>query len=210
MCPTDARKFIGESISVGEVIAQIIRDRPFYDESGGGVTFSGGEPMTHPRYLLQLVQACKKIGISTVIDTCGFARKQDFLMIQPYTDLFLYDLKQMDDERHRKKTGVSNERILENLVALAEANANVWIRIPFIPGFNDSDSDLHAFGCFISLLPKQYPVWLLPYHQLGRQKHLKLGMPEPASFREPEIEEVLHAAEILQGYGLDVHLKNKS
>jgi pyruvate formate lyase activating enzyme len=114
----------------------------------------------------------------------------------------------MDDARHREFTGASNELILSNLRALADADANVWVRIPLVPGANTDEVDLHAFGAFIASLPKRYPVWLLPYHELGRHKHERLGLPESVLFREPSPEEVARAAEILRGYGLDVHTRN--
>lgn len=209
-CPSDARKFIGEATTVGELMTQILKDRAFYEESGGGVTFSGGEPLTHVNFLIQMLQACRKVEISTAVDTCGYARKEDVLEVAKHADLFLFDLKQIDDEHHRALTGVSNVRILENLRALAEAEAKVWIRIPLIPGCNASNEDINAFGQFIASLPKRYPVWLLPYHELGRHKHERLGMPEAPLFREPSHQEVAQAAQILRGYGLDVHTRNPS
>jgi pyruvate formate lyase activating enzyme len=176
-CPTGARQIMGKSVSVADLLKTIIRERILYDESGGGVTFSGGEPLQQPEFLLRLLQACRNQGLHTAVDTCGYAHFKTIKEIAAYSDLFLYDIKLMDTEKHRQWTGVSNKIILENLQKLNRIHNNIWIRIPIIPGINDTIQELSAIAQFLSSLSGIKQVNLLPYHQTGsyKQKHLKNG-----------------------------------
>jgi pyruvate formate lyase activating enzyme len=169
-CPTGARQMLGQLMTVEQVLERVLRDRLFYDDSGGGVTLSGGEPLMQPHFSLGLLRACRGQSVHTALDTCGYASRDTLLALAAEVDLFLYDLKCMDDQLHRAQTGVSNESILENLQALAAIHDNIWIRIPLIPGFNDSPDQLESAARFVATLPGARQVNLLPYHKLGTDK----------------------------------------
>lgn len=145
LCHAGAREVAGRRVTVEEVLDDIERDVIFYDQSGGGVTFSGGEPLLQPEFLLALLAECKKRGIHTAVDTTGFAAPEILLQASQITDLFLYDLKIMDDGLHRQYTGVSNGVILDNLRELAARHGNIIIRVPVIPGINDGDENITAY-----------------------------------------------------------------
>jgi pyruvate formate lyase activating enzyme len=166
---------VGRPYEVDELTGELLRDRPFYEESGGGVTFSGGEPLGQVEFLLAALEAARAQGLHTAVDTCGFASRPDILAIAECTDLFLYDLKLVDDERHRRYTGVSNAMILNKLKALARQHGNLWVRIPVIPGINDDDDSVHAAAEFLAPLPGVREVHLLPYHRTGEPKFTRLG-----------------------------------
>jgi len=145
-CPTEARQMIGRRMRVEQLVAEVLKDRIFFDESGGGVTFSGGEPLMQPEFLAQVLRACRAEQVHTALDTCGYAERDQLLELAGMCDLVLYDLKCLDDRRHQQQTGVSNQGILDNLEALAEQHANIWIRVPLIPGLNDQPEELEAMA----------------------------------------------------------------
>ena len=174
-CPTGGRQAVGIRMSVDEVLDGIMKDRIFYDDSKGGVTFSGGEPLMQPRFLAALLEECRLKGIHTAIDTCGYAPKEILMAVAPLADLFLYDLKLMDEARHLEYTGVSNKLILENLQWLGQAHDKIWIRVPIIPGVNDGEGQLEALARFASSIPGVKQVNLLPYHTTGVPKFRRLG-----------------------------------
>lgn len=174
-CYADGRQIIGQAFNTEEVMAKIDQDASFYKNSEGGVTFSGGEPMAHEPFLLELLKACRQKGYHTAIDTCGYAPWSSFEKVLPYTDLFLFDLKFMDDVKHRRFTGVSNELILANLSKLANSKCELWIRIPVIPLVNDHLDNLIAMAEFIHSLAKPVTVSLLPYHNVAETKYANLG-----------------------------------
>ena len=174
-CPTGARQMAGRPYEIEELTRIVLQDRPFYEESGGGVTFSGGEPLLHPEYLAAALEAARAHGLHTAVDTCGFASPGDLLAVARHTDLFLYDLKLIDPERHRQHTGVSNTIILQNLERLAREHGNLWIRIPVIPGVNDDDAAAGDAAAFLAPLPGIREVHLLPYHLTGETKFARLG-----------------------------------
>jgi pyruvate formate lyase activating enzyme len=194
-------------MTVAQVMEQVVRDIAFYDESGGGVTCSGGEPLLQKDFLLALLQACKERDIHTAVDTSGFAPWQVLDSIRPYVDLFLYDLKLMDDARHREFTGVSNTVILQNLQALAERGHRIALRVPIVPGINDDGETIRQIGAFAAALPCLSQVSLLPYHQAGVEKYRRLHqaykLPET---RPPSDERMAEIAHILQGFGLQVKI----
>ena len=169
----------GREMTVQEVMEEVRRDKAFYGPSGGGVTFTGGEPTMQGEFLLALCKAAKADGISVAVDTCGFAPHERFAALAPSVDLFLYDLKCMDSMRHEKLTGVPNELILDNLRRLDAAGAKTWIRCPLVPGLNDSDSDLAALREFARTLENMEKLEVCPYHSLGLEKYAKFGMPVP-------------------------------
>lgn len=206
-CATGARQMMGTKMSVADVMAEILKDRIFYDDSGGGVTVSGGEPLAQLPFLRSLLEACLDEAIHTVVDTCGFAPQEDLLSITPLTDLFLYDLKMMDDDGHQRLTGVSNATILDNLRALGSVHDNIWIRVPVIPGFNDDERHLDAVADFAASIQGVRQVNLLPYHELGTHKNEHLGREDtPDSVPSPSADDMKAAAERFQAAGITVHI----
>ena len=205
VCPSMAREKVGRLMTSREVLDVIRKDIPFYDESGGGATFSGGEPLLQPEFLWELLKGCRKMGIRTAVDTTGFAQASVLLETASRTDLFLYDLKHMDPEKHKTYTGVDNTLILENLQKLTEAGAKVAIRIPLIPGINDDAENIERTGSFVSGLPNIVSVHVLPYHAAARNKYAKWGkiyrLPDTLP---PSAEEQQAAAESLKSFGLNV------
>ncbi len=175
VCPTGARQLVGRRLTAEQALAELLADRIFYEESGGGITFSGGEPLMQPEFLKDLLTACRAQGINTAVDTCGFAPREQLLAVAALTDLFLYDLKFVDDAKHREYTGVSNATILENLQALSGIHKNIWIRIPIIPGLNDCPEELEAMARLVASLSGVQQVNLLPYHKTGIHKFKRLG-----------------------------------
>jgi pyruvate formate lyase activating enzyme len=175
---------VGTRMSVDAVMAEVEKDRLFYDESGGGVTFSGGEPLAQPYFLATLLTGCREQGIHTALDTTGYATPEIVARIAPLVDLFLYDLKLMDDRRHQTYTGVSNVGILANLRHLVETGRKVVIRFPLIPQINDTSENLAQMGAFLTDLGLQR-IDLLPFHGIHRQKYHRLGQPDRLGILEP-------------------------
>ena len=189
-------------------MVEIERDIPFYDESHGGVTFSGGEPLMQPTFLSALLKACRAQEIHTVVDTSGFANWKVFEQIHENVDLFLYDLKHMDGLRHREVIGVPNEIILENLRRLSEAGVKCIVRIPIIPGINDDEKNLLASGRFLASLSHIQRVELMGYHDIAQAKYEALGREYALTGTKPPTEAVMHnAAEVLRSHGLNVLLR---
>lgn len=176
VCPAEARRLIGRRVSVAELLAEIEQDRPFYDASGGGVTFSGGEPMLQWKFLADMLAACGKQRIHRAVDTSGFCSLRVLERVARHTDLFLYDLKVMDAGLHRRLTGVPLDPILSNLSWLLSHGARVRIRIPLIPGVT-SDESIDRTAGLLASLPAIDGVNLLPFHRSARDKHRKFGMP---------------------------------
>jgi len=206
-CYAEAREMVGREMSVSQVMEEIERDIPFYDQSGGGATFSGGEPLMQPHFLLVLLRACKEQDIHTALDTCGFASWDILDGVRRYVDLFLYDLKLMDDERHRKFTGVSNELILRNLHRLSERGHDICLRIPLVPGINDGDDHVRQIGAFAAALPHLERVDILPYHHIAQDKYERLGkVYELPETRPPADERVAGIAQVLREFGLRVKI----
>ena len=190
VCPTTALYRCGTEYTVAEVVDRVKRDMPFYKRSGGGVTISGGECLWQPEFTLELLKACKALGIHTAVDTTGYCKWEIIERVLPYTDLFLYDLKQIDPEKHKKVIGVENGPILENVKKIAEAGGRLQIRIPTIPMFNDSVNSYRAFGeVILSLGDAVETVQLLPYHNLGVVKWERLGRDGPVLEATPPTEE---------------------
>ncbi|MFZ5826569.1 MAG: glycyl-radical enzyme activating protein [Bacillota bacterium] len=184
LCHSGARKGVGRSMTVSDVMAEVEKDLIFYDESGGGVTFSGGEPLLQPDFLYSLLSGAKAHELHTAVETTGFGKLQDLLRISAVTDLFLYDLKLMDDAEHRRYTGVSNKVILENLRELSRNHGNITIRIPIVPGITDQEENLLAIGRFAAGLDGVRAIHLLPYHKAGVEKYRRLRKP----YRLPDTE----------------------
>ncbi len=176
-CPTTSRELVGRTMSVAEVMEDVEKDRLFYDESGGGVTISGGEPLQQPEFLLGLLRACGERGIHRAVDTHGLASEETLLRVAEETDLFLYDVKMMDADRHRETTGYRNERILANLGRLVATRAAIHVRVPLIPGVNDDDENVDRTGAFLRELGGIRTIGLLPYHRPAKDKHERFGLP---------------------------------
>lgn len=170
-------KKYGKSMNVRELMKEILKDKLFFEESGGGVTFSGGEPLNQTEALAELLEQCKRQGLHTTVDTCGYSQWSSFEKILPFTDLFLYDLKLIDPSNHEKFTGVKNELIFENLQKLINENTEVELRIPVVPGVNNSREELERFrSCLQKKLKKAPKIHLLPYHNIADNKYEKLGL----------------------------------
>jgi len=196
---------VGRTMSLVEVMAALERDVPFFDESGGGVTLSGGEPLFQKEFCLALLKACKKQDIHTVLDTCGFVSPHTLEQVAPLVDLFLYDLKLVDRENHLRYTGLSNERILANLRELSGRGANLLVRIPVIPGVNDDPDEIQQIGEFLRALPVRPWVELLAYHNIAEAKYSGLDMEYALpALQPPSIEQVQVLAARLRSFGLVV------
>jgi pyruvate formate lyase activating enzyme len=167
----------GKLWTVSEMMAVIEKERVFIERSGGGVTFSGGEPLMQSEFLLSALKACRAGGFNTAVDTSGYAPAAAFKKIIPYTNIFLFDLKHLDPEKHLDQTGVSNELILKNLEMILDSGSEVMIRIPVIPGINDDASHLNAVIAYLNSLktPAIKMINLLPYHKAGLAKYRKFN-----------------------------------
>jgi pyruvate formate lyase activating enzyme len=171
-------KTAGNYYSVDEILEILDRERIFLNRSGGGVTFSGGEPMDQPEFLAEVLMACKQEGYSTAVDTSGYAEADRFRLINPFTDLFLFDIKHLDEYRHIEHTGVSNSVILDNYQLLLEIAKEIWVRIPIIPGFNDDSRYLEELKQFLISTKRESltGIYLLPYHRIGSSKYTRLNV----------------------------------
>ncbi len=206
VCYAEAREIVGREMTVAQVMAEIERDVAFYDESDGGVTFSGGEPLLQRDFLLALLRACQEREIHTAVDTCGFSTWETLDSVREDVNLFLYDLKLMDDARHRKFTGASNECILENLQALSLRGHTIVLRVPIIPGINDDDENVRQIGAFAAALPHLKRVDILPYHHIALEKYKRLKKVYALSeTRPPADERITRIAQILRRF--DLHVK---
>ncbi len=167
----------GSYLTVPAILDEVLKDRVFYEESGGGITLSGGEPMLQPEFAAELLSALRHEGIHTAVDTCGQVRREDLSAIAGYTDLFLYDLKLMDEQEHMAFTGVSNKLIRDNLIFLTGEGKNVFIRFPVIPGITDTGKNISALKEFLmQLQPGISRIHLLPYHSMGGKKYERLNL----------------------------------
>ncbi len=205
VCYAEARAVAGRTMTVEAVMEIVERDRPFYEESGGGLTLSGGEPLLQPYFAAALLRAAKGRGIHTVLDTCGHASWRSLNRLRKDVDLFLYDVKMMNEERHRLFTGAPNRRILENLRALAAHGHKIVLRVPVVPGINDDEENLDAVRRFAAGLPALAGLDLLPYHRIGVDKYARVGRTYPLPDTMPPARERLAAvAEALAASGLPV------
>ncbi len=170
VCPNEARRLVGNPVTVDEVMNHVLRDVRFYENSGGGVTLSGGEPTAQPRFALAILQKCKEAGLHTTLDTCGCASWATMKKLLDDVDLVLYDIKHMDPRKHREATGKDNRLILRNLMRIG-VHKPLRIRVPLIPGFNDGPEEVRAIVHFVKEEINSVPIDLLPYNKLGENKY---------------------------------------
>jgi len=173
-CHALAREVAGREMTVEQVIEAVERDRPFYEESGGGVTLSGGEPLRQPAFTAEILREAKRRGVHTALDTCGHAPWSHVERLRGEVDLFLYDLKLIDPARHLRYTGVGNARILANLRALSRLGHRIALRVPVVPGITDDAENVAAVCAVASALPHLAAIDLLPYHSIGAGKYQRL------------------------------------
>jgi len=191
LCPAGARELTERTTTSSQLLEIIKKDTIFYDESGGGVTFSGGEPLLQADFLIEVLDECGRCEIHRAVDTSGYSDKVTLKAVAQRTDLFLFDIKLIDSNRHKQLTGVSSKTILDNLTFLYNLGANITIRIPLIPGINDDHENINQICGFLTTLPKIRDVHILPYHDFQKSKYTKLGMPYDADdIVTPELERI--------------------
>lgn len=204
ICYYEARKIVGRFMTVEEVLHEVLKDTSFYRDSGGGVTLSGGEPTMQHEFTCELLKRCKEKALNTAIETCGYTEWEHLQEIIRYVDLVFYDIKHMDPVKHEKFTGVSNKLILENakkILSFKEKSA--VIRIPLIPGYNDSEENIEETARFVSRSGGEM-IELLPYHELGVHKYVQYGLRyRIKDVQSPESEQVERLKEIIKSYGLN-------
>lgn len=209
-CPTTAREICGREYSMDELMAEVEKERAVMEDSGGGVTLCGGEPLMHPEGTLEVLRELGRRGFHRTVDTTLYAKPEVVDAVAAECELLLIDLKLMDSEKHRRYTGVGNELILENLRRVAEAGHDFRIRIPLIDGVNADDENIEQTARFLSalyLLPSTFTIHLLPYHDVGKDKHSRMGSaynPERLPMAPPSEALLQHCKSLLEAYGLSV------
>ena len=210
VCPTGAHDLSSTTRSLDDVMREVLKDRAFFDLSGGGITLSGGEPLMQPAFALAVLDRCRRERVHTVIETCGLVRRDVLMRAAHLADLFLFDVKLIDDARHREATRASNRRILDNLHALALVRRDIVVRFPLIPGVNDDADNVAATGERVAALGLSR-IDLLRYHRAGIAKYARLGRRCTVGHIEPPSDAaVTAAAETLRRFGLDVHVGGSS
>ncbi len=205
-CLYDAMQIVGRDMSVDEVLAEIERDRVFFEQSGGGVTLSGGDPLVQGAFAEAVLEACRSRGLHTAIDTAGFASNGALGRLAGRADLVLFDLKVMDPEKHQAFTGVPNAPILENLKSLVASGREVWVRIPLVHGVNDDDVNIRQTIDFVRSLGSVRQIGLLPYHAGGLDKARRIGQESHfRKFESPSEERLAAIEEAFRDAGFDVH-----
>ena len=187
-CDSEALRFYGRTVTVQQVLEDVRKDRLFYETSGGGVTLSGGECLCQPEFCAALLQALKQEKIHTAVDTCGYVSRSVLEQVLPHTDVFLYDIKAIDEQVHIRCTGKDNRQILENLRYLDSRGANIVIRVPFVPGYNEGE--MPKIRAFLDTLTHVTKVELLPYHNLAGSKYDALGMENTLPEQLPTKEQI--------------------
>lgn len=205
VCPSKAIECIGYYMTVDEVVKKVEDDRTFYKNSNGGMTISGGEALVQSKFIRELLKKCRGNGLHTALDTTGNAPWEDIESVLEHVDLVLMDIKHMDTGMHKKGTGVGNEIILENAEKIA-ARVRTWIRIALIPDYNDSESNIKKVAEFASAIGAE-KISVLPYHELGSSKYLKLGRVYTMDGTKPPTEEAVERVrKIIESYGLRVEV----
>jgi pyruvate formate lyase activating enzyme len=206
-CPSTARQLVGHYMSLDEVIEEVEKDLLFYQHSGGGITVTGGEPLMQADFVRMLLKSCEEKGIHTALETCGYAKWEDFKKVLEYVDLMLYDIKYMDSGRHRELTGAGNELILQNAKKVAKLGKDMIIRVPVIPDCNDSLENMEAIAEFARTSREIQEVHLLPYHRLGESKYDRLGKDYRLKGVKPlDKESLSKQKKIIESYNLKVQV----
>jgi pyruvate formate lyase activating enzyme len=207
VCPSHSIGVIGKYMTVDEAFKVASRDAPFYRNTGGGVTVSGGEPLLQWQFVLELLKKCKKTGLHTTLDTSGYCRWEDMRKVLKYVDLILFDVKHADSESLKETCGASNQLMLDNLKK-ASRMSKIWLRVPLIPNFNDSESNIRAVA-ELAIGTKAEKVSLLPYHEYGKHKYQRLGKKygfNGTGILKPDHQIVVTSQQILESYGLEVSI----
>lgn len=206
-CPAGVRELVAKEMKVDEVMSEIEKDVIFYDESGGGVTFTGGEAVMQTSFLQELLKECRKREIHTAVETCGFFKLEILQTISVNVNLFLYDLKIIDSQKHQRFTGVPNQLIIENLRWLAEHHPRVVVRVPIIPGVNADEESIAQIGQFVASLKRVPEIHCLPYHKAGLEKYRRLArtyqLPDIVPPKQEAMEQVVNR---LEQFGLKVKI----
>ena len=208
ICVYEALEIVGKERTVQEVMNEVEKDRIFFENSGGGVTFSGGEPLMQPDFLEALLEQCKKRNIRTALDTCGYDSSETLEKISDKVDLFLYDIKLINDKKHKKYVVASNSIILENLKKLSKKGMKIIIRVPLIAGVNDDDDNIRKISEFLLSLKNLKQINLLPYHKGGAEKYKRLKKKNPPhSFMATSVERTKKIKNMLEDYGFLVKIR---
>lgn len=200
-CLGETLKLYGKDMTSEELLQILLEDKIFYEESGGGITLSGGECLMQSDFCAELLRMCKESGLNTAVDTCGLVPRESLDKVIPYTDVFLYDIKAIDEDVHIKCTGVSNKHILENIKYLDDMGCKIEVRIPYVPGFNDNQ--IEKIANFLGDFKNLVRVRVLPYHNYAGSKYASLGMVNTLPDNVPTTEEIAKAEELF-------HFSNKS
>ena len=203
-CYSGALQRIGKKMTVADILQEVLEDRVFYQNSGGGVTLSGGEVMQQSEFVTKLLQSCKEEGIHTAIDSNMSVKWENYIKVLPFTDLVLADIKSMDDTAHRKAVGISNRIVLENISRLAKLGAPLIVRTPVIPGFNDTSENIRAAAEFLKPFTSLLYYELLSYNPLGESKIPKLGLPQKTKISSYSKEKMNELAEEALKSGIKV------
>jgi len=210
VCVYEAFDIIGREVTVQQVLEEVEKDRIFFDESGGGVTFSGGEPLVQPDFLEALLVEFKTRGIRTTVDTSGYAPFEILDRVSDNVDLYLYDIKIMDEKKHKDYSGVSNRIILENLRRLSEKDKRICIRIPIIPGINDDRENIESIASYLLSLKNIKKINLLPFHRGGVQKYKRLGKKNLLDkLQPPSDEKIEEIKKTLRNFGFSLEKKGE-
>ncbi len=211
VCLGNALKLYGKEISLEEAYSTIMEDKSFYDNSRGGATISGGEPMLQADFVAALFKKLCENGVHTALDTCGYIKFSEYEKVIPYTKIFLYDIKHIDSKKHTAAVGKSNELILENLLKLDKTGIDIEIRIPFVPGINTDEETVRKISVFLSQCRHITRVKLLPYHSLAGSKYESLDIENTLPKVDSPTDELLNwAADIISSYGLNAINGRKS
>jgi pyruvate formate lyase activating enzyme len=203
-CPHDAMRITGKEMSVGEVFDVVKRDADYYRDSGGGVTLSGGEVLLQPEFALALLQRFREAGFHTCVDTSGQGSTEGLKRLLPYVDLFYFDIKHLDPRIHRAETGITNESILRNFAEVVMSGVPLVVRVPVVPGFNDTVDAIADIADFVATRVPGGAVHLLPYHRYGQQKYAMLGLDYELEAAETPSQEFMKAArKIMESRGLE-------
>ncbi len=206
-CLNDANELIGKEVTAKEVFDEVLKDKIFYDTSGGGMTLSGGEPSMQQEFALELLNMAHDAGISSAIESCGIGKREFYAEAAKLGAVFLYDLKCMDPEKHKKLTGVENNRIIDNLLYLFSVNADVILRLPMVPGYNDTKEDIANMARFLKAHDGKYRyAEIMPYHTLGTGKAKQLGETDPFTLRQADENDIEYWCNEFKNNGIIVRV----